>query len=50
MKDRMEYYVDLAKLAEKGKITSIFFTDEYGNSETYEKSASSHFIGGGHVQ
>ncbi|EXJ85308.1 hypothetical protein A1O3_05983 [Capronia epimyces CBS 606.96] len=48
-KDRIEYYVELAKLAERGKITTIFFTDSYGNPETYEKSASAIFIGGGHV-
>jgi hypothetical protein len=48
-KDRIKYYVDMAKLAEKGKITSIFFTDSYGNPETYEKSASAIFLGGGHV-
>ena len=49
MKDRIEYYVELAKLAERGKITTIFFTDSYGNPETYEKSASAIFLGGGHV-
>jgi alkanesulfonate monooxygenase SsuD/methylene tetrahydromethanopterin reductase-like flavin-dependent oxidoreductase (luciferase family) len=48
-KDRIKYYVDMAKLAEKGKITSIFFTDSYGNPETYEKSASAIFLGGGHI-
>jgi len=29
-KDRIEYYIELAKLAEKGKITTIFFTDSMG--------------------
>lgn len=29
-KDRAQYYVNLAKLAKKGKITSVFFTDGYG--------------------
>ncbi len=28
-KDTLEYYLWLAKLAEKGKITSIFFADTY---------------------
>lgn len=48
-KDRIQYYTDLARLAEKGKITTIFFTDSYGNPETYEKSPSAIFLGGGHV-
>ena len=29
LKDKLEYYIWLAKLAEKGKITSIFFADTY---------------------
>lgn len=29
-KDRLEYYLWLAKLADKGKITAIFFADGYG--------------------
>ena len=29
-KDRLEYWLWLAKLAEKGKITSIFLADSYG--------------------
>ena len=29
-KDRLEYYTWLAKLAEKGKIASIFIADVYG--------------------
>ena len=41
--------MDLAKLAEKGKITSIFLTDAYGISETYEKSAAVAFQGSWHV-
>lgn len=28
-KDRLDYYLWLAKLAEKGKITAIFFADAY---------------------
>lgn len=30
-KDRLDYYIWLAKLAEKGKITSIFFADTVGS-------------------
>ena len=48
-KDRAQYYINLAKLAEKGKITSVFFTDGYGSHEVYESSASANLIGGGHV-
>lgn len=28
-KDRLKYYMDMAKLAEKGKISCIFFADWY---------------------
>ncbi|KAH8888146.1 dibenzothiophene desulfurization enzyme A [Thozetella sp. PMI_491] len=49
LKDRLEYYVNLAKLAEKGKITSVFFTDAYGHHEVYENSVSATLMGGGHV-
>jgi hypothetical protein len=31
-KDSLEYYLWLAKLAEKGKITSLFFADTYAGS------------------
>jgi hypothetical protein len=48
-KDRAQYYVNLAKLAEKGKITSVFFTDGYGSHEVYESSAAANMMGGGHV-
>lgn len=48
-KDRAQYYINLAKLAEKGKITCIFFTDSYGSHEVYEKSISATLAGGGHV-
>lgn len=49
LKDRCEYYVNLAKIAEKGKITSIFLTDGYGNPEVYESSSSATMIGGGGI-
>lgn len=48
-KDRAQYYINLAKLAEKGKVTTVFFTDGYGSHEVYEQSASANLIGGGHV-
>jgi hypothetical protein len=35
-KDSLEYYTWLAKLADKGKITSIFFADTYAVMDTYE--------------
>lgn len=31
-KDTLEYYLWLAKLAERGKITSIFFADTYAGA------------------
>jgi hypothetical protein len=34
-KDRLKYYIDLAKLAEKHKITCIFFADSYAGHEVY---------------
>lgn len=36
--DSLELYLWLAKLAEKGKITSIFFANTYGVHETYQGS------------
>ncbi|TVY44839.1 Dimethyl-sulfide monooxygenase [Lachnellula subtilissima] len=37
-KDRLKYYLDLAKLAEKGKISAIFFADWYAGFEVYQDS------------
>ncbi|RDW73034.1 bacterial luciferase-like protein [Coleophoma cylindrospora] len=34
-KDSLDYYIWLAKLAEKGKITGIFFADVYGLHEAF---------------
>ncbi len=34
----MKYYIDLAKIAEKGKISAIFFADWYNGFETYKGS------------
>jgi alkanesulfonate monooxygenase SsuD/methylene tetrahydromethanopterin reductase-like flavin-dependent oxidoreductase (luciferase family) len=45
-KDRLDYYVWLAKKAEEGKISSIFFADIYGIHETYGQSADATFKGG----
>ncbi|PMD30652.1 bacterial luciferase-like protein [Hyaloscypha variabilis F] len=33
-KDRLKYYIDLAKLAEKHKITCIFFADSYADTRS----------------
>jgi alkanesulfonate monooxygenase SsuD/methylene tetrahydromethanopterin reductase-like flavin-dependent oxidoreductase (luciferase family) len=48
-KDRLDYYVWLAKLAEKGKITSVFFADTYGFFDTYEGKPDAQFRGGSHT-
>jgi alkanesulfonate monooxygenase SsuD/methylene tetrahydromethanopterin reductase-like flavin-dependent oxidoreductase (luciferase family) len=45
-KDTIEYYTWLAKLAEKGKLTSIFFADTYAVHDTYEGSPDASFRGG----
>jgi hypothetical protein len=45
-KDTIEYYIWLAKLAEKGKITSIFFADTYAVHDTYQGKADASFRGG----
>ncbi|KAE9372766.1 bacterial luciferase-like protein [Stipitochalara longipes BDJ] len=47
-KDRLEYYLWLAKIAEKGKISSIFFADSYGNHEVNEGNADAQFKGRSH--
>lgn len=48
-KDRLSYYLWLAKIAEKGKISSIFFADSYGNHEIYEGKPDAQYKGGSHV-
>ena len=45
-KDSLEYYTWLAKLADKGKITSIFFADTYAVMDTYEGRGDGSFRGG----
>jgi hypothetical protein len=37
-KDRLQYYLDLAKVAEKGKISTVFFADWYAGFEVYTDS------------
>lgn len=34
-KDRLDYWINLAKLAERGKISFIFFADSYGGQEVF---------------
>ncbi|KAH9902337.1 coenzyme dependent N5,N10-methylene tetrahydromethanopterin reductase [Xylariomycetidae sp. FL2044] len=34
-KDRLKYYMDLARLAERGKISAIFFADWYAGFDVY---------------
>jgi alkanesulfonate monooxygenase SsuD/methylene tetrahydromethanopterin reductase-like flavin-dependent oxidoreductase (luciferase family) len=48
-KDRLEYYIWLAKIAERGKISCIFFADAYGVLEVYKGSSNTQFRGGNHV-
>ncbi|RDW61482.1 dimethyl-sulfide monooxygenase-1 [Coleophoma crateriformis] len=48
-KNTVEYYTWLAKLAEKGKITTIFFADVYGTEETYGGNSDASFYAGATV-
>lgn len=45
-KDRLPYWLWMAKLAEKGKISCIFLTDAYGGHETYTGSMDPVLRGG----
>lgn len=45
-KDTIEYYLWLAKLAEKGKITGIFFADVYGVDDTFPGQFEAQFKSG----
>jgi alkanesulfonate monooxygenase SsuD/methylene tetrahydromethanopterin reductase-like flavin-dependent oxidoreductase (luciferase family) len=45
-KDSLKYYTWLARLADKGKITSIFFADTYAVMDTYEGCGDASFRGG----
>jgi alkanesulfonate monooxygenase SsuD/methylene tetrahydromethanopterin reductase-like flavin-dependent oxidoreductase (luciferase family) len=42
----MEYYMWLAKIAEKGKISSIFFADIYAGHEIHGGSMEATYAGG----
>jgi alkanesulfonate monooxygenase SsuD/methylene tetrahydromethanopterin reductase-like flavin-dependent oxidoreductase (luciferase family) len=48
-KDRMDYYLWLARTAEKGKISSIFFADVYAGHEVYGGSMEATYAGGSQV-
>ncbi|RDW74809.1 hypothetical protein BP6252_05951 [Coleophoma cylindrospora] len=48
-KDRLDYYIWLAKIAEKGKISCVFFADGYGELEVYKGNADAQYKGGNHV-
>jgi len=45
-KDSIEYYTWLAKLAEKGKITGIFFADVYGIDDHFPGQMEAQFRSG----
>lgn len=45
-KDSLDYYLWLARLAEKGKITGIFFADVYGVHETWPGQSDDQFRSG----
>jgi alkanesulfonate monooxygenase SsuD/methylene tetrahydromethanopterin reductase-like flavin-dependent oxidoreductase (luciferase family) len=44
-KSQIDHYIWLAKLAEKGKITSIFFADVYGIFDVYQGKPDAIFAG-----
>lgn len=48
-KDRLDYWLWLAKLAEKGKITSVFIADSYAGHNIYGGSADASYKGGSHI-
>lgn len=45
-RDRIDYYMWLAKIAEKGKISSIFFADVYAGHAVYDSSMEAQYAGG----
>lgn len=45
-KDNLDYYIWLAKLAERGKITGIFFADIYGVHDSYPGQSADQFRSG----
>ena len=48
-KDRLDYWVEIAQLAEKGKITCIFFADTYAGHDIYKGNMDAVFRGGAQV-
>ncbi|KAK2759369.1 hypothetical protein FQN54_002847 [Arachnomyces sp. PD_36] len=48
-KDTLEYYTNLAKLAERGKISAVFFADWYAGFEVYGQSMDVMLRGGHQV-
>lgn len=48
-KDRLSYWIWLAKLAEKGKVTSIFFADSYAGHEDIPGSKEAIYKSGTHT-
>lgn len=48
-KDTLDYYIWLAEIAERGKISTIFFTDLYGSAEVYGGSKDAAFTAGSQV-
>jgi alkanesulfonate monooxygenase SsuD/methylene tetrahydromethanopterin reductase-like flavin-dependent oxidoreductase (luciferase family) len=45
-RDCMDYYMWLAKTAERGKISSIFFADVYAGHTVYDNSTEAQYAGG----
>ncbi|PMD55177.1 xenobiotic compound monooxygenase, DszA family [Hyaloscypha bicolor E] len=48
-KDRLGYYTWLAKIAEKGKISSLFFADVYSPHEVYGGNGDASYRGGSQI-
>lgn len=48
-KDSLDYYINMAKLAEKAKITAIFFADPYAGHAVYGGSMDAVLKSGTHV-
>lgn len=47
-KDRLPYWLNLAKLAERGKISFVFFADSYSGMEVYGRSQAAILRAGSH--
>lgn len=47
-KDRLEYWLNLARLAEEGKISFIFFADSYSLFDVYSRSTAPILRAGAH--